>query len=482
MKNKFLEIIKRKWLRSVVLTIILFTIIACSYMGIYYGMSLVHIDAWDFTKEKIYSITQATRDKLQNIDEDVTIYIYNMYKYVEDFAYQYANLDEHIKVEVVDNLNTHLEWKSKYGVTDSDAFIVMQTEDKERLLFDENFYTYDYTTYEQVDITEEAMTNAILDVITEQAPKICFLEGHNVYPTIYFQYIKNALYTEVNEIEELDLLVSGSIPDECKLLVITAVSEDITQKEKDLILDYIKKGGEILFLLDSNVDQIKTPNFNKILEEYGVSISDGIILEADGNKMISGAPNFIISTINPNSEIVKNINMDLNLCLINAGKLSIASEEELEKKNVTVETLATVSDKAFYRKNLKEESLERVDSDEDAAEAPIAAMFTKENKDGNNSKMIIFSSTSFATNLEMQLDSDYSIHAIEAYNNQDILLNTVSYLTEREDNITIRKTGETVTTYDMNANQMRIVLGIIFGIPVFIIFVGILVWQIRRRK
>ena len=76
----------------------------------------------------------------------------------------------------------------------------------------------------------------------------------------------------------------------------------------------------------------------------------------------------------------------------------------------------------------------------------------------------------------------YYRYAIEFCNNEDILLNSVSYLTEREDNITIRKAGETVTTYDVTENQTKIILSIIFGIPVVIIIVGIVVWQVRRRK
>ena len=58
----------------------------------------------------------------------------------------------------------------------------------------------------------------------------------------------------------------------------------------------------------------------------------------------------------------------------------------------------------------------------------------------------------------------------------------MSYLTDREDNITIRKTTESVDTYDVTARQLNIVLLIIFIIPAVIIVAGIVVWQVRRRK
>ncbi len=481
MKNKFLSVIKKKWLRSAVFTIILFAIIIAAYVGIIYGIDKVNISDLDFTKDKIYSISQATKDKLQNLDEDITISVYNMYEYVTDFAYKYANVNNHIKVEEVENLTAKKDWQNTYGVEETSSFLLIKTENKQKILYDSDLYTIDYNTYEQIDTTEEAITNAIIDVTTNVKPKICFLEGHNAYSTDYFQYIENSIYSEVNEVEHVDLLVKGKIPEDCKTLVITALKEDITEKERDLILKYINNGGELLILLDPNIDNIKTPNFNKVLDQYGVGVSDGIVLEGDTSKMMSGAPNFVISTINNSSEIVKNINMGLNVCMINSGKLNIASSEELQEKNVTVEVLASLSDKAFYRTDLENPSQTKINSDEDVGGEPIAAILTKQIGE-NTSKMIIFANTTFATNMQIRIDSQYYMYAIDLYNNEDVLLNSISYLTEREDNITIRKNDETVSTYDVSEMQLRIVLGVIFAIPVFIVFIGILVWWHRRRK
>ncbi len=480
MENKFIQIIKKKWLRSIALTILLFAIIVALYLVINFVVQQANFTDFDFTKEKIYSISQATEDKLQNLDEDVTISIYNMYQYVEDFAYKYANLNDHIKVEELENLNAKTDWKTNYGVTDTSSFLVIQTEDKEKILFSSDFYTYDYTTYEEIDTTEEAITNAILDVTIEEKPKIYFLTGHNLYSEDYFQYLQMSLEDEANEVESIDLLTTGSVPEDCQVLIITALQEDITEKERDAILDYIEQGGEILLLMDPNLNKIEMPNFQDVLDEYGVSISDGYLLEGDANQMMAGAPNYIIAPISSSSEIVKNISMGLNICLINSGKLDFASTEELEEKNVTLETLATVSDQAFYRTDLESSSETKIDSDEDAAGATVAAMLTKEVDEDNTSKLIVFANTAFATNV--QIDPQYYILAITNYNNEDVLLNSVSYLTQREDNITIRKDSEAVTTYNVTEMQTRIVLGLIFSIPILIVVIGIVVWQLRRRK
>ena len=481
MDNKFIQIIKNKWLRSITLTLVLVAIIVCAYLAINFAIEKANITDIDLTKEKLYSISQETKDKLRNLDTDVTISLYNMYSSVEDIANQYAKLNEHIKVEKVENLLSKTEWKTEYGVTDTDVFLVISTENREKLLDEYALYTMDYSTYQQIDITEEAITNGILDVTIEVKPKIYFLTGHNLYSEEYFQYLQNAFTEEANEVETIDLITDRKVPDDCKALVITALKEDIKEIERDRIIDYIKKGGEILLLLDPNLDDVKLPNFQKVLDEYGISNSNGIILEGDSNKMVSGAPNFVIATINSSSSITKNMKMDLNVCLINPGKLTLASDDQLQEKNVTSEILATVSDKAFYRTDLQNSSLSRISSDEDASGDIIAAMLTKQIDDDTASKLIVFANTTFATNLQIPISEMYASYALDFSNNKDIILNSISYLTEREDNITIRKNVETIN-YEVTETQNKIILTIIFTVPVFIIVVGIVVWILRRRK
>ena len=153
MGKKFIEIIKKKWLQSIALTILLFAIIICAFWAISYGIKKANITDLDFTKDKIYSISQATKDKLGNLDQEITISIYNMYDYVNDFAYKYANLNKNIKVEKIDNLTDKTSWKTEFGVSDASSFIMIESKTKSKLLQESDLYTYDYTTYEQIDVT-----------------------------------------------------------------------------------------------------------------------------------------------------------------------------------------------------------------------------------------------------------------------------------------------------------------------------------------
>ena len=115
---------------------------------------------------------------------------------------------------------------------------------------------------------------------------------------------------------------------------------------------YIKKGGKIALFTDPNVTNTKMPNFQLVLDEYGISISSGIMIEQDSSKMLAGSPSAIVATIESGTSVTKNLNMSTNACFINSGRIEFKDSDKLEELGVDVETLAVTSDKSFYRSDL----------------------------------------------------------------------------------------------------------------------------------
>lgn len=472
----------KKILSSTTYTIITLIVIIAAYIGINLLMEEINPTDIDLTADKLYSLSDASKQIAKSIDKEVNIILVNMsdIQSVVDFSNRYTKENDLIKVQEITDVNAHPELAAKYNLTDASYLMIIQCGDKEKTLTTYDLYTYDYTTYEEKDLTEEAMTNALLDVTTENKPKIYFLAGHNDNLTYYMYSFEQSLASEANEVEDLDLLTKGEVPEDCSVLAITTLNEDIKEIEKDAILKYIKKGGKIVLFTDANVTKIKMPNFQKVLDEYGISISAGILLEQDANKMLTGSPSAIIVTVDAGTSVTQNMNMSTNACFINSGRIDFKDSEKLEKLGVEVETLATTSSQAFYREDLTIESTSKQSGDEEGT-ATVGALLTKTIDDDTKSKMIVYSNNMFITNMQISLNSQYYVYAYELYNNEDLALNSISYLTGREDTIMIRKDTEK-TTYTVTEQQQTIILTIIFTVPVLIIIAGIIVWQIRRRK
>ena len=95
------------------------------------------------------------------------------------------------------------------------------------------------------------------------------------------------------------------------------------------------------------------------------------------------------------------------------------------------------------------------------------------------STLIIFGENYFASDYQLAQNSQYP--GIELAYNKDLVLNSLAYLSDREEDITARKSTGTVT-YTATEQQDTIVRIIIFAVPIVIILIGLIVWQRRRRK
>ena len=82
-----------KWLGNIFVTIALFAIIIIIYILINWGAQELNLPDYDYTEEQIYSITQPTIDKLQNLDKDVTINLLNMEKTIKSI-FQFPNIQQ----------------------------------------------------------------------------------------------------------------------------------------------------------------------------------------------------------------------------------------------------------------------------------------------------------------------------------------------------------------------------------------------------
>ena len=465
--------LKKKWLINGTKTIILIAIIIAIYIGINILLENVVLPEFDFTQNKVYSLSQETKDKVGDIDKDINITLinYSNYTSVISFMERYVELNNHIKIEKVDNLSARTDLMQKYSLDAADSLIIVSSGDNEKTVTEDQLYTYDYSTYEQIDTTEEAMTNAILDVTTEDKPKIYFMSNHVMYNTQYYYTIMQSIQDDANEVDTVDILANNGVPEDCDCLIITTLKEDLTAQEKDKIIEYIKKGGELLLMCGPNITNATLTNFQLVLDEYGVTIENGVVFEGSNSNMLSGYPDFIIEEVN-NTSLTNNLNMTLNLCLPDAGKITF-NEDKLEELGVEYETLATTTEDAFVRTNLNQTSVLRTSEDSETGECTVAAIATKTLEDGNTSKLVIYSNELFAMDMQVQING-YAMYTIDLYNNKDLILNSIGYLNEREDTITIRKNYEDVS-YTVTEEQNSIIMLIIFTVPVVIIIAGIVV-------
>ena len=270
--NKFIEIIKKRWLIDGTKTLLLVLIIIAAFLGINLGMQKLDLTPLDFSQEKLYTLTEESKEKVKNIDKEINIYFVG---YTDDdsnleLAKQYNKANEKITAEAID-VNNRPDLANKYGIESGTQGIIVECGEKSKVLTEDDLVTYDTSTYETISIAEEKFTSSILSVSSEKVPKVYFLEGYSEFSlSNNMNYLNVLLGNEVNEVETLNILTTGKVPDDCDTLVITTPSKDFDDVATKAITDYINSGKNILWLNAAVKTNNNLPNVNEVLAEYGI--------------------------------------------------------------------------------------------------------------------------------------------------------------------------------------------------------------------
>ena len=485
--NGFIQAIKKKWLINGTKTIILVLVLIAVFLAVNMVMHNLNLAPLDFTQEGLYTLTDESKEKVKDIDKDVNIYFigYTDENSNLDLAKQYHNANERINAEAID-INNRPDLAQKYGVESGTQGIIVECGDRSQVLTEADLYTYDTSTYEQISIAEEKLTSAILSVTTDEVPKVYFLEGYSDFSlTKNMYYLSMYLSNEVNEIDTLDVLSTGSVPDDCDTLVITTPSKDFDDVATKAITDYINRGGNILWFNAAVVQGQDFPNVNSILAMYGIEpFSTGIIRETDTNRMLTGSPDLIIPELQY-TDVTKDLYNTTGAIFVNATKINI-NEDNLDSQNVTETDLALTSDGAYFRTDFNIGQDSAADGEETGSFV-VGAELDKTIKEANEetgeqavtSKLVIYGENYFITDYQLSQNSQYG--AIQLGYNKDLALNSIAYLVDRPEDITARKDTGTVT-YTATQEQDLIIRIVIFAVPLLIVLAGIIVWQVRRRK
>ena len=488
MPNKFIQAIKKKWLINGTKTTILVLIIIAIFIAINLGMQSLDLTPLDFTEEQLYTLTDESKDRVKDIDKDVNIYFigYTDDDSTVDLAKQYGKANEKINVEAVEDVNDRPDLTQKYGIESGTQGIIVECGERSKVLTSSDLVTYDTSTYETISIAEEKLTSSILSVTTDEVPTVYFLEGYSDFSLAQGMYMLNVyLGNEVNETKSLDILSTGKVPDDCDTLIITTPSKDFDDVATNSILDYINKGGNILWLNAAIAEEQDFQNVNKILETYGIKPFEvGIIRETDTSKMVSESPDLIMPEIQY-STITEDLYNTTGVIFVNATKINVDTDK-LDELNVEENDLLLASEGSYFRTNFNNQQNAAAD-DEEKGTFVVGAEMVKTIQEADEeagteeitSKLVIYGENYFASDYQLSQNSQYG--AIQLAYNKDLVLNSIAYLVDREEDISARKDTGTVT-YTATEQQDTIIRAIIFTVPALIIIAGIIVWQVRRRK
>lgn len=258
---------------------------------------------YDISASKLYSITSNTKVVVNALKQDVTIYWIVQSgqedDVIENLLSKYESLSEHIEV-VKKNPDVYPTFAQQYtDETVQNNSLIVECGDKSRYIGIQDIYLGEvnmYTgTYSATDFDGEgAITSAIDYVISEELPQVYVLEGHGeaALPTQFRDQIEK----ENMEVKSLSLLTVDEVPEDADCIMIYGPDSDISAGEKDMLADFVGRGGKLLVMAGPVEDGI-LENLYSLLSDYGVEVSEGIVVEGAREQYAFGQPYVLMPTM-----------------------------------------------------------------------------------------------------------------------------------------------------------------------------------------
>lgn len=430
----------------------------------------------DVSDQQLFSIGDQTKDFLKELDKDVTIYQIAQSgsedEVVSKLLKKYEEASDHIKVETKDPV-VNPKFTSEYTDEEvSSNSLIVVCEDRSKVVDYNNIYesSIDYNTYSYTTSGfdgEGQITSAISYVTSDNLPVLYTLDGHGE------KSLDSTLQEDIEkaniEIKSLNLLTEESVPEDADCLMINSPSTDISEEERDAIIEYLENGGKAMIFSDYTEGSMD--NFDAVLENYGVERVDGIVIEGDAQHYAMQMPYYLLPDVS-SAEAVSDFSSQGYFVL--APYAQGIRQLDNVRDTLTIESLLTTSDEAYSKTDLNTETLEKTDEDIDGP-FDIGVSITEEVDDDKTTQIVYYSTANLM---------DSQINQMVAGGNEQMITESLNWMCSTDEASTISIPSKslevsylTVTAYDA-AYWKICVMGLIPG--VFLV-VGFVVW-LKRRK
>lgn len=427
----------------------LLTVAVIGLIAIVNFLGYRHHKRVDLTAEGLFSLSDQTKKILGGLQKDVTIIKFakdddtGLADQMNEFKYQ----TKRISYERVDP-QQRPEIARKYAVKALGETVVAAGDRLER----------------PTATDEQSLINAILKVTRESLKTVCFTDGHEekTLADAYSQ-AEAKIKSENYQTKTVNLATTKQIPSECSMLIVAGPKTSFLPPEASMLGQYLDNGGKAMILLDPDTD----PQLDDVLKKWAIEVGKDFVLDfSQAGQMFGGGPvaplvlsygshpitqSFVRSmTIFPQARSVK---------VTAAGGTGVNSS-----------TLLTASTESWGETDLKEGVEPKLDDKDTKGPVTLGAVASKTMGENKEARLVVIGDSDFASN-----------QAFRFQRNGDLFMNSINWLAQDEDLISIRPKQATNRSVTMSGAQVNTFWWLVVVVlPLGIIGIGTFIWWKRR--
>lgn len=411
-----------------------------------------HHKRFDWTSEKLFTLSDQTHKVVSGLSKDVTIlqFAKSPKQEVSDVVAEYTDLSPRLHYQIVDP-QEHPELAKQYGVTRMDQIVVASGARNEKL--------------DAAD--EQGITGAILRVTGDTQRTVCFVEGHGEKSltdndATGYSTVNSELGKENYVTKSVNLVTSNGIPQDCNVLVDAGPTRALFPQEAQMIQKYLDAGGKVMILLDPDVDA----KLDDLFSAWNINASNDTVIDASGvGRLFGTGPAVPLVVDYGESPITRGFTGAMTFFPL-ARTIGIA-----DKANSAVQSteLLKTSANSFTKKVIsgKEVSFDPATDQRGPLSLGVAA---EQKKGAQDARLVVIGDSDFAANRWVTLQR-----------NGDLFYNAINWLSAEEGLISIRPKSPENRRVDLTESQQRtLTIFSTYLLPFVVLLGGIYIW-IKRR-
>lgn len=435
-------------------------------------LSVRHHKRFDLTKSKLHSLSDQTRKALKDLKKEVKITAFfkeGTGDDLKDLLQEYEYNSRKFSYEFIDpdkNPGVTKRYKvESYGI------IVVESGKKEERI---------------TETTERDLTNAILKVVRKGSKVIYFTEGHGETSTESTERTGNSVardkLKEGNyEVKTVVLASEGKVPPDCAVLVVVSPRVTFFPPEVDAVRSYLEDGGKTMFLFDPG----QSAGLDSLLGRWGVVVGNNFVIDLNPLNQFFGvdysmpiASQYGVHQITERHRGPRVIMTFYPLARSVHLKARMPSGIEGAELVKTSNKSWTETDLSPLTKGGAKVSFD--EKKDKPGPISLAVAVNRQNNPSDTSKnrkstrIVAFGDSDFANN-------QFFLQPGPQGGNGDLFLNSINWLAQDEELISIRPKEAGYTPINLNRSQARTIFWFsVVLLPVAVLITGLTVWWKRH--
>jgi ABC-type uncharacterized transport system involved in gliding motility auxiliary subunit len=470
---------------------------AALLVGVNY-LSARHWARADWTKTRIYSVSEQTKKILAGLKSPVRVTVFmtgeaRLYQPVRELLSRYQALSPKIEVEYLDprrNIARAEALVKEFGVRQNT--VVFRSGDRKKYVEEDKLADLDFGGMQmgggapsiKAFKGEEAFTSAILAVSEERQPKVVFTKGHGEASLESGE--RGRGYSDAKQLLERDNMTVAAwealgkedLPADADVVVVAGPRTAFLLPEAGALEKFVAGGGHALLLLDPVLPGAGAPpadlGFGPLLARYGIKLGDDIVVDPANALPLVGAETVLANRYGSHP-IVRSLSAEGLPVILPLARSVTKAEKPPEGLSETM--LLETSAEGWGETNLKAlaQGSGAIEKEAGDASGPVSLAVAlgpadEKKADAKVPRMVVVGNSRFAGN-----------GSLANGGNGVFFANTLHWLAGSEKQIGIApKTMEQASLSLTDGEVRRIGILSVVGLPGLAVLLGLWVWYRRR--